>query len=162
MILSYTRNKEFDVEPMGADGLAVRWRLVDSHLDMEIRMEIRFPDLEITKIDVCIERSPHPECKAVEALSQKVVGVRIGGGLREIVIGLIGGGSGCGELTQGVLDCCNGVILHFTVPELKTTEGVSGEEHKKKVREMLLRNPRLARSCVAFADGSPLMENLGL
>ena len=111
MILSYMRNKVFEVEPMGSEGMAIRWRLVDSHLDMEIRMETRFPDLEITKVDVRIERSPHQECKAVEALAQKIVGVRIGGGLREIVIGLVGGKSGCGELTQGILDCCNGVIL---------------------------------------------------
>jgi hypothetical protein len=37
---------------------------------------------------------------------------------------------------------------------------IAEEERKKKFQAMLKFNPRLARSCIAFADDSPLMEGI--
>ena len=69
---------------------------------------------------------------------------------------------GCEELAEGVLECCNAVILHFTVPQIQENEKGTEEERKKKFQAMLKFNPRLARSCIAFAEDSPLMEGLNL
>ncbi len=70
------------------------------------------------------------------------------------------GPSGCPELAEGVLECCNSVILHFTVPQLQAAEVGTEEEKRERFQAMLRFNPRLVRSCVAFADDSPLMEGL--
>jgi hypothetical protein len=86
----------------------------------------------------------------------------VGPGLRKIVQGLIGGSSGCAELTEGVLECCNAVILHFTAPQIQANERGTEEERRNRHQEMLRFNPRLVRSCVAFADDSPLMQGLNL
>ena len=160
MTLAFMRNKVMEVEPLSGGMLSVSWRLVDSLTEAEIRMKFQPPDLEIREAEARLERWPHPECSEAPKLIQKVIGVRVGPGLRKIVQGVMGGASGCAELAEGVLECCNAVILHFTVPQIQANEKGTEEERRMRYQEMLRTNPRLVRSCVAFADDSPLMEGL--
>lgn len=160
MILSFLRNKVMDVQPEKEGSLRVFWRLTDTFLDAELEVQVRVPDLEITSASGRIRRAPHKECGSAPQLLPRIVGVRVGPGVRKIVEGLMGGPSGCLELAEGVLECCNSVILHFTVPELQATETGTEDEKRDRFQAMLRFNPRLARSCVAFAEDSPLMEGL--
>jgi hypothetical protein len=162
MTLAFMRNKVVEVEPSADGSLSVSWWLVDTLMEAEVRTKFRLPDLEIMETEARVGRSPHPECASATALVQKVVGVRVGPGLRKIVRGLMGGPPGCEELAEGVLECCNAVILHFTVPQIQTKEKMSEEEQRERYRTMLRYNPRLVRSCIAFADDSPLMQGLNL
>jgi len=135
---------------------------VDSLIEAEIQMKVRLPDLEIIDVEARMKRFPHLECIQAQGLIQKGVGVRVGSGLHKIIQGLMGGPHGCAELTEGVLECCNAVILHFTVPQIQAIEKGSEEERKKGFQTMLKYNPRLVRSCIAFAEDSPIMEGLNL
>jgi hypothetical protein len=154
------RNKVVEAEPLADGNLSVFWRLVDTLTECEIRTTFRLPDLEILSAEGRMLRSPHPDCGRATLLLQKVVGVRLGPGVRKIVQGLLGGETGCREWAEGVLESCNAVILHFTVPQIRENEKGTEEERKKKFQAMLKFNPRLARSCIAFADDSPLMEGI--
>lgn len=160
MILSFLRNKVMDVQQEKDGSLRIFWRLTDTFLDAGLEMQVRLPDLEITNATGSIRRAPHKECGSAPELLSKVVGVRVGPGLRKIVEGLMAGPSGCAELAEGVLECCNSVILYFTVPQLEATQVGTEEEKRERFQAMLRFNPRLVRSCVAFADDSPLMEGL--
>jgi len=160
MTLSFARNKVVEVEPLADDALSISWRLVDSLLQAEIAMKVRVPDLEIVEVDARISRSPHDTCAAAPELVKKMVGVRVGPGLRKIVRGLLGGASGCSEITEGVLECCNAVILHFTLPQIRMGEQMTEEQRREGWKMMLEANPKLAGSCVAFAPDSPLMKDL--
>ncbi len=162
MTLAFMRNKVVEVEPLTDGNLSVCWRLVDTFIESEIRTIFRLPELEIVSAKARILRSPHPECLQAPPLLQKVVGVRVGPGVRKIVQGLLGGETGCREWAEGVLESCNAVILHFTAPQIRENEKGTEEERKKKFQAMLKFNPRLVRSCIAFADDSPLMEGLNL
>jgi hypothetical protein len=162
MTLGFLRNKVVEVEPLSDGRLLVSWRLTDSLLDIEIQMKVQVPDLEIEEADARMKRYFAQECTSAPELIQKVVGVRIGPGLRKIVRGLMSGAEGCSRLTEGVLECGNAVILHFTLPQLQLGEKLSQEERLAATREMLKLNPRLVRSCIAFADDSPIMQGLGL
>jgi hypothetical protein len=162
MILSFMRNKVVEVEPLAGGDLAVQWRLTDSLLDAEVRIRVRLPDLEIAEAEASVSRHPHGECVRAPELMRKAVGVRVGPGLRKIVDGLLGGADGCPELAEGILESCNAVVLHFTVPPLRMNEGGTDEERRERLQAMVRFNPRLVRSCVAFADDSPLMEGLDL
>ena len=99
---------------------------------------------------------------SAQELIQRAVGVRVGPGLRKIVRGLVGGSAGSPELTEGVLECANAVILHFTRPGIQAGEMLDGETLIAATRAMLTTNPRLIRSCVAFQDDSPIMQGLDL
>jgi hypothetical protein len=160
VILFFMRTKVVEVEPLADGNLSVSWRLTDTLAEIELRTTFRLPDLEIVAAEARIRRSPHPECVQASRLVQKVVGVRVGPGVRKIVQGLLGGECGCKEWVEGILESCNAVILHFTVPQIQETEKGSEEERKRKFQSMLRFNPRLMRSCVAFADESPLMEGI--
>ncbi|MBW2061063.1 MAG: DUF2889 domain-containing protein [Deltaproteobacteria bacterium] len=164
MVLRFLREKVVEVEPLADGELAVTWKLADDLLEAEIQMKVLPPDLEITEAQARIIRAPHAACASVPDLIEKVEGVRIGPGLRKIVKGLIDGPDGCSTLTAGVLECCNAVILHFTRPGIQAGDGLvlTEEEQIARGRENLKRNPRLVRSCIAFADDSPIMQGLGL
>lgn len=160
MTLTFMRNKVVNVEPLSERMLSVSWRVVDTLMEFDIHLKVRLPDLEIAGAEARMERFPHPECSAASGLMEKVVGVRVGPGLQKIVYGLMGGPKGCPELAEGVLECCNAVILHFTLPQIQSIEKGNEMEQRRGFQEMLRFNPRLIRSCVAFSDDSPLMQGL--
>jgi len=162
MILNFLRNKVVEVEPEPDGNLMVSWRLVDSLLEAFVQIKFQPPDLQILEANAQLKRLPHRECLAATQIIEKVKGVRVGSGLRKIVRGLLGGPAGCPIMINAVLECSNAVILHFTLPGLQGRENLSDEERLAVTREMLKSNPRLVRSCVAFADDSPIMQGLNL
>lgn len=162
MTLRFKRNKVMEVEPQPDGNLAVTWRLVDTFLEAGIRMRFLIPDMEIIEAEAEIKRAGHKGCAPAPDLIKKVVGVRVGAGLRKIVRGLMGGQDGCHELAEGVLECCNAVILHFTVPQIRAGESASPEEYLERTRARLKANPRMVGSCVVFQPESPIMQGLDL
>ena len=162
MTIRFLRNKVVEVEPLSDGSLAVSWRLTDDLLKAEINLKVQPPDLEIVEAEAKLERLVPRSWSSAPELIKKVEGVRIGGGLRKIVKGLLGGEKGCAILAQAVLECSNAVILHFTRPGIQMLEGLKEEEKVSLTREMLKTNPRLIRSCVSFQDDSPIMQGLDL
>ena len=117
------------------------------------------PDLEITSVKGDFRRSFQKEClKAAESL-QKMVGVRIGPGVRKIIKGLIGESTDCEQLPFMVEECCQGVILAFTKDVL-----LKAPKDKVKVKDYYVKlvreNIRLYNRCAAFAPGSSLVEGI--
>lgn len=162
MTIRFLRNKVVEVKPKLDGGLTVSWRLTDDLLSAEVRLTVQPPDLEFVAAEAKLERLVPRAWSNAPALIKKIEGVRIGGGLRKIVQGLLGGPNGCPVLVHAVLECSNAVILHFTRPVLQAAERLEGEEKLTNLREMIKNNPRLIRSCVAFQDDSPIMQGLDL
>ncbi|MGQ9857918.1 MAG: DUF2889 domain-containing protein [Thermodesulfobacteriota bacterium] len=160
MILSFMRTKVVDVSLGEGGSVRVRWHVSDTWLEALLELEFGVPDLEILEVTGQIQRAPYQECQRAGELLPKILGVRVGPGLRKIVGGLLGGEAGCTELAEGVLEACNALIIHFTVPRLRVIEEGQEDEKVERLREMLRLNPRLRGSCVAFRDGSPLVEGL--
>lgn len=158
MILDFFRNKIVEVEPLAEGALLVHWNLKDSLMEMCVHMKILLPDLVITEAHASFQRATHEECRAVQEMIQKVVGVRIGSGLRKIVRGRLGQAEGCGVLTAAVLESANAVILHFTRYTLQPGDGLSDQEKIKGAKAILKSNPRMAGSCVVYGEGSPVMQ----
>ena len=93
-----------------------------------------------------------------EAL-QRVVGIRVGPGVKKIIKGVMGESGIRKQLAFMVEECCGGVILSFTKDVLlKRPEGETKQRefYAKMVRE----NPRLYNRCAAYAPGSTLVEGL--
>ena len=165
MTVAFMRSKVVEVEPRSEGDLDVYWRLSDDLMDLEITLTVEVPELEIVSAGAKVRRSVFSSGIDVGEAVRKVEGVRVGPGLRKIVRGLLGGEGGSVELTEGVLECCNAVILHFTLPNIQAGEqyrDISEEERIALSRAMFEANPRLLRSCIAFADDSPIVQGLGL
>jgi hypothetical protein len=160
MTLKFLRNKVVEVEAKSNGALGVSWRLTDDLLKAEIELVVQAPDLEILEATATFSRFVPEDCRDAPALIEDIEGVNIGPGLRKIVHGLLGEGS---ILSHGVLECCNAVILHFTRPGIEFGESITDPAEKLAMtRSMVSSNPRLVKSCIAFQDGSPIMEGLNL
>jgi hypothetical protein len=162
MTIRFLRNKVVEVIPHSDGSLAVSWRLTDDLLKAEVNLTVQPPDLEIVEAEAVLERLVPRRWETASRLIKKIEGVRIGGGLRKITRGLLGGPEGCSILVNAVLESANAVILHFTRPVLQAGERLEGEEKLANLRKMIRNNPRLVRSCVSFQDDSPIMQGLDL
>ena len=160
MTRRFLRNKVVEVTSLPDGSLAVSWRLTDDLLKAEVNLIVQPPDLEIVQAEAGLKRLVPKAWSTAPELIKKIEGVRVGGGLRKIAQGLLGGPNGCSVLVNAVLESANAVILHFTRPVVQVGESLEGEEKLANLREMIKNNPRLVRSCVAFQDDSPIMQNI--
>lgn len=153
------RNRCTGVEQLDEHTLRAYCRLQDSLTEAFVEIRVRLPDLEI--IDI---KGDVPRCKGgttfdeMESL-QKVVGVRVGPGMKKIIKGLLGKGPMVKQLAFMVEECCHGVILTFTKETLRDVprdEKAATEFFAGMVRE----NHRLFNRCAAYAPGSTLVEGI--
>ncbi|MCP4750771.1 MAG: DUF2889 domain-containing protein [Proteobacteria bacterium] len=163
MTLRFLRNKVVEVEPRPDGALAVSWRLTDDLLKAEVRLTVQMPEMEIIEAEAELDRFPPRGAVSPSELIKKVEGVNIGGGLRKIVKGVLGGPEGYSVLVDAVLESSNAVILHFTRPGIQAGEAITDPAEKlARSHAMLKMNPRLVRSCIVFQDDSPVMQGLDL
>jgi len=160
MTIRFLRNKVVEVEPQTDGSLVVDWRLTDDLLKASLTLTVQPPDLEITTAEAQLERLVPRAWATAPEMIKKIEGVRIGSGLRKIVQGLLGGPNGCSVLAHAVLESSNAVILHFTRPGLQVGERLEGDAKMENLRDLVRNNPRLARSCVAFQDDSPIIQGM--
>jgi len=162
MILSYTRNKHVSTIDCEDNSILSRCTVEDTFFAATVEMVIKLPDMEITSLEGTIERAFGEQCSKVMPLLQKVKGLRIGPGIIKAIEQSIGGPGGCPRMVDLVWECCNGVILRFTTDSVRTTSSKKEREQIEAHRELVRKNPRLIGSCVAFAEGSPLIEGLDI
>ena len=158
MTIRFLRNKVVEVSPRSDGSIAVSWRQTDDLLKADVNITVQLPDLEIVEATAELSRLVPPAWSKAGELIKKIGGVRVGGGLRKIAQGLLGGPQGCPVLVHAVLESANAVILHFTRPFLQVSEKLEGDEMLASLKDMVKNNPRLVRSRVAFQDGSPIMR----
>jgi hypothetical protein len=158
-ILSFSRNRCTSVEVIDDRTIRSSCRLQDTLTEAFVEITARLPDLEITAVKGEVRRTYQKECLDSTEFLQKVIGVRIGPGMLEIVKGLLVENTVCKELIFMVQECCHGVILSLTKDILlKAPEDQEGKT--KFFSEMVRNNIRLYNRCAAFAPGSPLVEGL--
>ena len=156
---TFARNRCTSVEQRDERTITSTCRLQDTLIDASVQIEVKLPDLEVTRVTGSISRSSRRQEFDLEETLQKVVGIRVGPGMKKIIKGVMGEGGVRGQLAFMVEECCSGVILSFTKdvlvhrPKEKTEEK---EFYAKMVRE----NPRLYNRCAAYAPGSSLVEGL--
>ena len=158
-LLCYSRNRAANVEQIDDSTLVSTCRLQDSLTDAQVTLHIRLPELEIIQARGRFTRSHHSDCMAAESAIEKVVGVRIGAGMKKIIRGLVSEESDCMEVAVLVEECCHAVILAFT-REMLTQVPEELALEKDFFANMVKENIRLYNSCAAFAPGSPIVAGI--
>ena len=160
MILSYARNKHTSTIDGEDNSILSRSTVEDTFFAATVEIVVKLPDMEITSIKGTIDRAFGEECRKVIPLLKNVKGLRIGPGVIKAIEEYIGGSGGCPRIADLVWECCKGIILRFTADSvgeiLRKEAGDQIEGH----RELARKNPRLIGSCIAFAEGSPIIEGL--
>ena len=158
-ILCFSRNRRTSVEQIDEQTMKSSCRLQDSLMEALVEIIVKLPDLEITGIDGKINRSFRPHEINIHERLQKVIGTRIGPGIKKIIKGFMGKTEGERELAFMVEECCEGVILSFT-KEVLLTAPKDRLMEREFFGQMVRDNPRLYNSCAALAPDSPLMEGV--
>ena len=163
MALDYIRNKHASTIELDGESILARTTIEDTFFAAIVEMIVQLPDLEVASIKGEIKRAlHHKECQGAIPLLQGVVGLRVGPGIIKAVNSLIGGTKGCPKMADLVLECCDEVILRFTLDPLKRLQAMTGDEWEEGMKEFLQQNPRLMGSCIAFSEESPLRKKFGL
>ena len=153
MVQTYLRNKHTSTTVLEDGSLFLRVVLNDTYFSSSVEMVIAVPDLEIISVKGEIDRCFNERCAEAIPLLQQAVGLRIGPGLIKSVTGLIGGSKGCPKMADLVLECCDQVVLHFTLQQMKKARLHGSEQDLAMAgREMLRQNPGLIGSCIAFSE----------
>ncbi|MEN8245552.1 MAG: hypothetical protein ABFS43_11700 [Thermodesulfobacteriota bacterium] len=158
-LLCYSRNRATSVEQIDESTLVSTCSLQDSLTDAKISLHIRLPELEIIDAGGSFTRSDRNACTGVGSALAKVVGVRIGAGMKKIIRGLVSEETDCMEVAVLIEECCHAVILAFTKDMLALVPEEMALE-KDFFAKMVKENIRLYNSCAAFAPGSPIVEGI--
>ncbi|OAT81309.1 DUF2889 domain-containing protein [Desulfotomaculum copahuensis] len=160
MYLSYARNKHAGVIELPDGNILARTVVEEDFFAARVEITVSVPGLEIVSISASIDRCFSEACHRTVAPLADVTGLRIGPGIIKLVNQTTGGTNGCPRLADLILECCEQVILRFTLDPLKQILDKQGREMIDAYKVFLSRNPRLLNSCIAFAGGSPLREGL--
>jgi hypothetical protein len=158
-ILCFSRNNATTVEQLTEEIMVSSCRLQDTFTDLLVEIHVKSPDLEITKIRGEIRRGPEAESPHLHDTLQKVIGVRVGPGIKKIVRGLMGDSETEKKMVFMIGECCNGIILSFTKQVLSKAPKEK-EKERDFFADMVKNSPRLYNSCAALSSESPLMKGV--
>jgi hypothetical protein len=151
------------------------WRIVtrcdDNLFSAQVILEVMLPALEIRRAELKVSRDVLGLTPDMKLTAKKLVGVRIGPGVTQIVRGLLGGRKGSGRMADLVLEAMEMQINALTLPELRKALEAGGVPlhdgaecssvclNDRVIGPQMVRlmsgNPRLKDSCAAFADIEP-------
>ncbi|MHB8157346.1 MAG: DUF2889 domain-containing protein [Desulfocucumaceae bacterium] len=162
MILAYVRNKHGTAVDQPDGSILACASVEETAFAARVELLVTVPGLEIVSVDFTVGRCFVEGCREAAPLVEKAVGLRVGPGIIKLVNGTVGGAGGCPRMADLLLECCEQVILRFTVEPLKFILEKKDQEMVEAFKLFLSQNPRLANSCIAFAEGSPLREGVEL
>lgn len=160
-IAFFSRNRCTTVEMVDDQTTRSTCRVQDTSMEAWVEILVQSPNLEIAAVTGEIRRSGEGGCIDVSPDLQKVIGARVGPGIKKIIRGLIGDRPFVEALSILLDECCNGVIMSYTRDVLLAAPRDPAEE-KVFFSNMVRANPRLLNSCAALSENSPLMEALEL
>jgi len=96
----FQRSINARVDLLGEDTIGVNIKLDDTHHEIRLNMKIRAETQTITEINGEFIRSPFDRCRDTLNLLQKLVGVHVAPGVRQVVARKVGGQEGCTHLYE--------------------------------------------------------------
>lgn len=158
-ILKFSLNRCTSIEPAGPGLLRSTCRLQDTLTRAEVSLTVGTPGLEIRSARGFFEHAYLDPVEDLEERLQRVVGVRVGSGMRKIVRGLVGDAENLEQVVYLLEECCDGVILSLTrkvLSQAPDDEAGKVEFYSQMVQESI----RLYDRCAAFGKGTPLVRAL--
>ena len=168
MIVDFQMNSLATVTELAPGTWSVELTAGDNLLGVSIWLEIKAPTLDIRKSDFIIKRDILGSILHMPPLAQKLIGVRVGPGMTQIVRGLLGGPQGSDWVADLVLEAMEMLVNAITVQELEKAAVSGGEQIRAagdgpriflndlvigpEMIKVLGANPRLKDSCAAFQN----------
>ncbi|MHC4429132.1 MAG: AMP-binding protein, partial [Planctomycetota bacterium] len=164
MKLTAQRNITIELFETGADDVVLVGTLLDHEHLIKLELTIHLPDEQITQSRLNMIRVPFPVCHEIEAIAERLVGLRIERGVLAEIDQRVGGSAGCShikELAAGIMHFVASYLVgrRSGVDPLTTEFAHTPPEERFRLTKDLLRN-----SCLAYcqATAQALDERIGI
>jgi len=156
-ILRFSRIRHTKVEEHENGMLSSVCYLKDNVQEIEAKILVEPPDLEIKSIDIMYRDSKGRWQKVEEKRVCSLIRSRIGPGIFKMIKSHIQDF----QLAFALEECCRGVILSFTKQDLLSSPRPEDDEEAiKYYAEMVKENVRLYGRCAAFSKGSRIVKEI--
>ncbi len=156
MKLTAQRNIGIELFEAGADDLVLVGTLLDSDHLIKLELTIHLADEQITRSRIEMIRAPFPVCREVEAVAERLVGLRVQRGVLNEIAARIGGRAGCSHIKELATN-----IIYFAASYVMRRRagldlvGVDSAHIPTEEKFRLTRN-LLRDSCLAYCQTTPL------
>ena len=113
-IACFSRNRCTTVEIVDEQTTRSTCRVQDTVMEAWVEVLVKAPNLDIVEATGEIRRSGQGNHIDMSGDLQKVIGARVGPGIKKIIRGLIGDRPFVETLSALLDECCNGVIMSYT------------------------------------------------
>lgn len=135
----FSRTLQADFNLISPDLIQADLSIRDPYHDIKLRLELRLPAYEITRVEADFQRTPSPYCPLIAGKLQQLVGVRVARGLNRTLNQLFSGGEGCINMRN---------LLAAFLPLVINTHLVSSASSEAEALETVARE--LAGTCVGY------------
>lgn len=150
-MLSFSRNKIVGVEHIRQDILHAHGVLDDNIYGMELDVDVKLPDLEITSIKGDYRRYTTPECpKAIPQL-QSAIGLCIVDPEFARKVNRLVGKAGCTHFANLLIECCDSILQTALYGDWQeTTVNLSGIGKEEYLQSKLITIPKAKKRCLVI------------
>ena len=151
----FNRYQYVHVETVSQRNLAVSGNFMDKHHEINLRMTVTLPGLEVSEANGRFVRCPYECCHSAQANLEKLTGLTVGPGVRKKIREALGGPTGCVHVVELANGMASAVLqAYFELLFLKKTP----EEMEELKRRFL------AGSCVGYPveSGRPDLRNVSI
>ncbi len=156
MKLTAQRNIGIELFEAGPDDLVLVGTMLDSDHLIKLELTIHLPDEQITRSRLDMIRAPFPVCREVEAVADRLVGLRVQRGVLNEIAARIGGRVGCSHIKEIATNIIYFAASH-TMLRRAGLELVGIDSTHIPTEEKFRRTRGLLRdSCLAYCQTTPL------
>ncbi len=164
MNLTGQRNINIEMFEVGADELLVVGTMLDNEHLIKLEITVYLPDEQIIRSKLSMVRAPFPVCREVEAVAERLVGLRIERGVLSEIAQRVGGRVGCSHVKELATNIAY-FVGSYLVRRRAGAEAVSLDfVHKPADERFAVTKELLKDSCLAYCQSTAqgLDERIGI
>lgn len=164
MKLIAQRNFTVELYDAGPDNVNLIGTMLDDEHLVKLEFNVYLPDEQITRSRLDMIRVPFPVCREVEAVAERLVGLRIERGVLNEIAKRVGGRAGCSHIKELATNIIYFAASHLVrrrsgIDPMSTDFTFKPPEERFTLTQSLLRD-----SCLAYCQTTPrgLDEQIGI
>ena len=152
----FSRNITVEMDWLSDSSFEIKGTLNDNVHSVNARLEVSYPQYEITAAEGGITRMPYPGfCQGAYAVLPKLIGLRIGRGFRQQATAILGGAASCNHLHTLINDMATSAFQmnYYAAKPYASAEWEELMRDDAKRRMVILQwMPQLRNSCYVFSE----------
>lgn len=164
MKLAAQRNISIELYEAGIDDIVLIGTMLDNEHLIKLEFNIHLPDEQITRSKLDMIRVPFPVCSEVEAVADRLVGLRIERGVLGDIGNRVGGRVGCSHIKELATSIVYFVASYLVTKRVGVDPTSTNYSHTPPEERFRLTKDLLQDSCLAYCQttAQALDERIGI